>query len=176
MDIKIEIAELTMDTIVSGDYHQTGEEDWAREPITLGEAVTRQVVSTLIPQEVKSDLARVVRDVRAEVIREALEPIVTEAIAQGIQQTNTYGEPTGKTTTLRELIIAEVQKVVTKPANSYGRKPTLLQKIVTDTVECVVRKEMEEAMKAEKDKAVAAVRAKGAEIIADVVTKGLRSF
>jgi hypothetical protein len=164
-----------MDTVVSGDYHQTGEEDWAREPVTLGEAVVRHVVEDKLPQDVRADLNRRVVEIRTELIREALAPIVTEAITAEIQQTNSYGEPTGKTSTLRELIIAEVQRVITAK-DGYRDGQTFIQKLVRAEVESAISKEMSAAMKVEKDKAVAAVRAKGAEIIAEVVTEGLRRF
>ena len=177
MDIKIEIAELTMDTVVSGDYHQTDEEDWAREPVTLGEAVVRQVVDKHIPSETMNFLGRRISEIRAEVIREALAPIIAEAIDQGIQKTNTFGEPTGPVVTLRELIIAEVKKVMTEPIDRYSRdKGSYVQSLVRAEVQGAIAKEMAAAMAAEKERAVAAVRAKGAELIAQVVTEGLRKF
>jgi predicted nucleic-acid-binding protein len=178
MDIKVDIAELTMDTIV-GETRIYGEgfDEYETAPQTLGEAVVEQVVRTLIPQETRGELARVVREIRAEVIRDALKPIVAEAIEQGIQRTNTFGEPTGKAITLRELIIAEVKKVMTEPTDRYNRdKGGFVAQLVRAEVQGAIAKEMAAAMANEKAKAVAAVRAKGAEIIAQVVTEGLRKF
>jgi DNA-binding transcriptional regulator YdaS (Cro superfamily) len=172
MDIKIEIEPLTMDTVVGEHLRQVGEDDRAGRPVTLGDAVVDQVVQTKISDETERDLNRRVSAIRDEVIREELRPAIIEALGGEIKMTNTYGEPTGRTTTLRELIIAQVGKTMNEK-DRYSSGKTFVNRLVGEEVERVVKRELNEAMAAEKARAVAAIRAKAADVLAQVITEGL---
>jgi hypothetical protein len=75
---------------------------------------------------------------------------------------------------MRELILAEVEKFMSAPADRHYRdKGTVLEKYVRDEVQTTLKKELADALAEEKAKVVAAVRASAADLIADAVKRGI---
>jgi hypothetical protein len=154
-------------------YDEDGERDVTTD-ITLGERVAVLVAAKLTKEEEWGGLRKRYLDIRSEVIREQVAPIVTEAISGPIQKTNHYGEPTSGTTTLRELIMAEVSTVINQKADRHSSSgQTMLQRNISQAVKTILEKELSEVFAAEKAKVVAAVRAKAADLIADAVKQGI---
>jgi hypothetical protein len=152
--------------------HETDERIPAQR--TLADVIADKVTRKLTAESYYGDLKRRVTAIRDEEIREAIEPIITEAISGEIQKTNSFGEPTGKSTTIRELIMSEARTLLTKSADSYGRgSETVLQKWVREQIAAAFTKELAAVVAQEKEKVVAAVRAKAADLIADAVKQGV---
>ena len=153
MNISVSIDEVSLATAVndvlgcdeiSGELISTGEQ------VTIADLVAAQIVERVTGDQGWGDLSRKVREIRAEVIREAVRPQIEQAIAAPVTLTNAYGEPNGRTTTLRELIIDEARKALNAPADpsSYGRdRKTLVQKIVAEQVHEAFAAEIADAVK-----------------------------
>lgn len=74
-----------------------------------------------------------------EVIRAA----VVEAIAEGWQKTNTYGEPIrGEKVSLKE----RIAKLIEEPVGDYNRRQSRIEKLVGETVEATLRDEMKKEL------------------------------
>lgn len=169
--LNIAIDGLTLDTVVGvarGD-----------EPVTLLDAIVNAAVDRLTKDaqyvDAKRRLSERTAVIRDQVIRDQVEPLVAAAVAAPIQQTNMFGEPTGKSTTLRELISAQVNAFFTKNVTDGYRdtKTTAAQALVAAAVDKALKTELLAVVKVEKDKVVAAVQAKAAELIATAVREGV---
>lgn len=175
MNIEVNVSDVNLDSIVGADVEQVDYEEWNQHPVTLRELITRRLVTQLV--EGRGDwyagLKKAVNETRKEVIAELIRPIIEKAITDPIQKTNNYGEPTNGTTTLRELIVAEVAKVMNSPVDRFASPTeTFLQKIVAREVGVQVERDFKTAIEAEKEKVKAVLQEKAAKIIAESV-KGL---
>ena len=173
--LNITITDLGLDTIIGVGYRD--------EPVTLVDAIVKEAVSQLTKEkgydEVRDGVRKRVALIRDEEIRALVRPELEKAMVAPITQTNSWGEPiVGKPTTLREMILAEATKFFTekKGEDSYGRGPkqTAAERVVAELVRTELVKEMTAAFAEEKNKVVAAVQAKAAEMIAKAVKDGLR--
>lgn len=173
MEIKVNVDNVDLGTVIGsrievdedGDRVDTG-------GYTIGDAVIGDLVKTLRLCEEYGGLRRRVASIRDEEIRERVKAEIEGVFAQPIARTNTYGEPTGQTTTLTELIVAEANRILTQ-RDSYNANRTLVQKLVADAVGTAMKRELSEAIEAERAKVVAAVRAQAATLIADAVKQGI---
>jgi hypothetical protein len=167
MDIKVTVEQPDLTTVI-GTYYDGNDEQHGR---TLGDAVAHEVYRQLSGAENKdwwNSLKQQVHEQRAAIIREEVMPIVLEAIRGPIPRTNTYGEVTGQTTTLRELIMEEVKRIVTHKAQSMGSgsQLTLLQ--------ALVRVEVAETFKKDVVTEVAAAKRMVADEIGATVAAAVR--
>lgn len=167
-------------TSVVGDeiaYYNPETEETEHRPRTLADIVAEKLADKIdgdLTYEGRRDLRDRIARERLAVIRERLAPIVEEALTGDIQKTNAYGERTGSTTTMRELIISEVSKVLNGKSDPYARDgQTLLGTSITNSIRKLLGNELNAVFTAEKDKVVAAVRAQAAELVAEAVKKGL---
>jgi hypothetical protein len=96
-----------------GDYVGT-------EPITLADEVVAQLVKDLRVSDEYKTLRQHVAEIRDEVIRDRIKAEVDAAFAAPLTETNKYGQPTGNTTTLVELVIAEVSKFMSEKVSRNG--------------------------------------------------------
>ncbi len=165
MHIDVTVTDVDLASVINpGD-------DYSRSR-TLADAVVAKVVADFHRTEDGRDLARRVAAIRDEEIRAVIRPIILDAVAAPVQQTNGFGEVTGQTTTLTMLIMQQVQTALGERSD-YGRGPTDLQKLVATEVDKAIRAELAETIKEEKAKVVAAVRAKAADLIATAVREGV---
>lgn len=147
-------------------------------PTTVEDVVLGLVVDRLVNRFVSGRGAwdNTVRDrvneVTHEVIVEKITPMVTDAIAAGVQKTNSYGEPIGEPVTMRDVIVATAKEWLEKPTNDYGRdRKTRLQALLHDEVERAMKAELKATIDAAKAEVEAAVREKGAEVLAETITR-----
>lgn len=144
-------------------------------PVTLEDIVlglAAREVYAAIDNDARRDLALAVRNTRAEVIREQIAPLVAEALDGTIQQTNIYGEATGKSSTLREMVMAEITTYLTsKKGRSRDVQTTAVEDLVAAAVKDVVGAELREAVDAAKAEVKAAITHAGAEVITETVQK-----
>lgn len=174
MEIKVSVESVDLASPIGelAEYDSDNDYMGRHKPYTLGEAVAAQIVAELKKDDRYNGLKKQVDNIRVDEIREQIRPIVQAAIVDEIPQTNTYGERTGKTTTLKELIADEARKLLSK-RDDYGRGPSYVQKIMAAEVDRAVKQELSQAIADEKAKVVAAVRAKAADLIANAVKEGI---
>lgn len=167
IDLTAEIGEEIRDyDEETGEYNTRGK--------TLGDIVATKLVKELTRDDRWSGLRKRYLELREEEIRAAVRPLVEDALNGPIQKTNVYGEPTSGTTTMRELIMAEVNKVIHERSDKYrSDSPTMLQATISKAVRTELGKELQAVFDAEKQKVVDAVRASAAELVAEAVKKGL---
>lgn len=176
MEIRVDVSNLeAIDlTTVIGTRLVWDDDHEERVPqdITLADLVSDKLVREITTDDQYPLLRRQVMDMRIELIREALEPIIKAALANPMQRTNLFGEPTGPATTLREIILDETKKIINeKPNHSSSGRPhlTYLQQLIQKEVRDVFGKEMVATLKEEKEKLLALVRNEGARIMADTL-------
>jgi hypothetical protein len=177
VEIKVTVEDVeSVDLATTIETRQRYNADGEREDydLTLGHVVAEKVFAALKRDDNWGGVHRKFLEIRDEEIRKAVQPIVVDALAGPIQKTNSYGEATGATTTMRELIIGEVGRALTEKADRFNRDgPTLLGKEVTNTVRAMLDAELKAVFDAEKAKIVAAVKNKAADLIADAVAQGV---
>jgi len=167
LNITVSIDETSLATVIDqvtvidedGDEYEIGGR-------TLGDAVAGIIAAHLLKEtEYIRGIRETISAIREDEIRQAIRPRVEEALALPIPQTNTYGEPTGKSLTLLELIVKQVGAVLGEKADKYrSESPTVLQK--------TIRVEVERALKDEVTAAVTTVRA----ALAGQIGDQLRNF
>lgn len=184
--IKVEI-ELDIDKHLHSEYRQVGEEDFAPVPSTLETLVLNLAAQKLLTQtgilsgadrdyttkrlSLVQELRDRVNTIRDEEIRVQVKPIIAEALAGQIRKTNAYGEPTGQTTTLREIIGKEAERILArKDGDSYGHKGTI-EALIREQVQTAFVKEMKAEMDKARQEMVAAVREQGSKILAETIQK-----
>lgn len=142
---------------------------------TFGDAIAEKLISKFAKSDEYKGLAARVRTIRDEEIRALLLPVLTEAMQGPIATTNTYGEPSGKTTTLRELIMAEAQRAMTQRGDTYSSdKSTFIQKIVRAAVEDAFKAEIAAAVKEAKAAVVTQMGTTVGTLMSDAVREAMR--
>lgn len=160
MEISVNVSDVKLSDVVEQHYDENGE---GGRPTTVLDLVVAEVV-----RQNRRELASLVHEVRTDLVREALAPIVAEAIAAPVQKTNTYGEPVGGPTTLRDLVLTRVRDVLAEPVDKYNRaKGTLLDVMIRKEVEAAFRREVA----GELAEARAGVRKRVVEIAAEELSK-----
>jgi len=139
MQINVTVNDIDLTTTVPHGYD--GE-------VTLADLVVDKLVAEFKRSDDWGGLRDTINRVREEEIRAQLAPVIAEAVNNPIVHTSVYGEPTGKTTTLRELIVKEAREALTRRSDNYGRSnETNLSKIVRAEVERVFTKEVADTVK-----------------------------
>lgn len=175
MEIKIDVSNVDLSSVIDAQYRQVGEDEYASSGVRLGDVVASRIADDLKRDDSYLGLRKRVMGIRDEEIRALVRDQVTAALEAPLQQTNHYGEPTGQSTTLRELIMVEATKFFTEKTGDYNSpKFTAAERAIAAAVKDVLTKEITELVAEEKKKVVAAVRSKAGEIIADAVKQGLR--
>jgi len=165
MEINVQVSDVDLTTVINPDS-----EDGIR-PWTIADAVAYQMVERLrSDQELYPALRTRVSEIRDEEIREQIRPAIAEALTSPLTQTNMFGETTGKATTLREMILGEVQKQMKAPTERHGGK-TVVQQIIADEV----AKAFRSVVVAEVIAARAVVSEQIGKLVADAVKQGLRA-
>jgi len=173
MQIKVDVSNISLDSVIGTHYTQTDEDTYRDEPETLADAVAAQIALALQADDEFKTLRARVLDLRNEEIREQVKPIVAAAIAAPVQRTNSYGNPVGEPVPMTELIVKEVHDYLGK-RDSYARdSQTVVQKLIREQVDLALKNELKDAIADEKAKVVAAVRAKAADLIATAVREGV---
>lgn len=174
MNITVSVSDVALDTVVAEvfGYDQETGEPFAMGPgKTVADLVAAQIVDRLVKDDRWPSLAEKVREIRSEVIREAIRPSVDEAIAAPVCKTNTWGEPMGKPTSLREVVIDEARKLMNEPVDRYAQaKGTYLTKAVRDEVQAALKAEIAEAVKQVREQ----VSAEAGQLVATAVTNAMK--
>ena len=155
MDIvlQVNIDDLDLNEKIGGYYDEDGDYVGSK---TVAGAVIAKLVERAVKGDSYSGLKKRVEQIRDEAILAAIEPVIAEALAKPLQKTNSYGEPVGSETTLRDLIMERVRKTLgisTEDSYRNGRyeHSTTLEKLVRAQVDAAIHEEIAEAVKAVKD-------------------------
>lgn len=160
MNIEINVSEIDLDTVIAktvafdddGDAYTTGER-------RLGDAIVLQLVERVVRDNAYGNAIRErVQRIRDEEIRAAVQPIIAEAVAAPVQKTNSYGEPMGAATTMREVIVDQVRKFLEERPDSYrNNNQTRMSLMVRAEVEAVFKKELAAEVQKARDAVLAEV-------------------
>lgn len=162
-------------------YDEDGEH--VQGPMTVEDLVLGLVAQKLVRNVVDraagkgrdgwyDSLGRKVAEIRDTLIAEQLEPLVREALEGEYRATNGFGEPVGQPTTLRSVIAKQVDDWLNSRDGDTYRNPkrlTRLSALVAEQVDKAMTKELSAAVADAKAQVVAAVKAKGAEVLAKTI-------
>lgn len=171
MNINVSVENINLD-----DYIDTHiDEDGDRVPGgTLRDAIVRQLVDKYSRSDTWKGIAERVQAIRDDEIRAQLAPVVAEALNGPIDRTNSYGEKTGQTTTLREIIAAEARRYLNEPSERYNTDRTSrLQVEVRKAVAAAFKDEVAGAVQEVRDAVSAAVGGNFTEMVSAAVSQAL---
>ena len=173
--VQVDLKDLDLDEKIGGYYDEDGD-------FVGGKTVAGAVIAKLVEQAAKGSysdaLKRRVQEIRDEAIRAAIEPVIAEALNKPLVKTNSYGEPTGQETTLRELVMEKTRKTLgisTEDGYRNGRyeHSTTLERLVRAQVDAAIKEEIAEAVKAAKEAVPKQLGASIADTVAAVVRDAL---
>lgn len=167
MKIQVNIPEITLDTVVAEIVRvdEDGDE-YPEGTSTVADKVAKIIANEVMRKPEYAALRERVTNTRQDMIREALAPILAEALQKPLYKTNTYGERTGQTTTLTEVIMEEARQAWALSKNSYGSRQDTINEIIAAEVKKQITGEIQKAVKATQ---VAALKAVGDLAAAPVV-------
>lgn len=174
MNITVNVDKIDLNEQIEAHYdHETDE----RVPGGIfADLVAHQLVTKFAKSDSYAGLTERVRTIRDEEIRKLLEPALAEAFQAPIHATNSYGEKTGASTTLRELIMIEARKLVSQPADrSWNEKTTVLQKAIREQVDAAFKAEIAEAVKEAKAAVVEQLGTTVAQLVTDAVRDAMKA-
>ena len=171
MEIKIEVPEVTLNTVV-GDVVRVDEDGdgYLDGQMTVADKVAQLIKAEVVKHPEYENLRKRVTEIRNQEIREAVKPLVREALERPIRKTNYYGEPTGQETTLSEIIMDEAKKVFTEVKDPYRDKRPFIQGVVADEVKKAFQKEIQEQVQKARE---AIATQLGTSVYQDVVKTAL---
>lgn len=153
VNITITVDPITLDTVVAevygededGDTYKAGEK-------TVAVLVAEQIADRLVKDARWPGLRERVTQVRDEEIRSRVAPLIEAALSRPLRVTNSYGEATGKETTLSELISAEAQKQLTKSGDAYDRnRGSIVSQLIAAEVKKAFQDDIAGAVKQARD-------------------------
>lgn len=174
MEIKIVVDEVTLNTIV-GEVVRVDEDgdEYLDGHMTVADKVATLIKDAVVRSPEYTGLKERVTEIRNQEIREAVKPLIREALERPIRKTNYYGEATGQTTTLSELIMEEAKKVFTEVKDSYRDKRPFIQAVVADEVQKAFQKDIQEQVKQARE---AIAKQLGQNVYQDVVKTALEAL
>jgi hypothetical protein len=174
VNITINVDEVTLASIIGETaVWDDDSEMHVTQPRTLGDQIAAQVIDRIVKQSDRwENLQRRINDIRTEMIRELLQPVIEEALTTPFRKTSSYGEPTGEPVTLRSVIMADAQRMLTHYESDYGRqKLTVMQALVRKEVEAAFASEVRDAVKQAREQ----VSTEIGQMVASAVQAGLKA-
>ena len=147
------------------------------EDQSIAEAVLERCAGQVLREVGREAIYRThlerVEEIRDDLIVERLTPLIDEALTKSVQKTDAFGEPKGDPTTLREVILKRATDFLKQPRNSrIGQdRQTDVQAFIDEAVSRTVTKELRQALEDARKEVVNAVRAEGAEVIAETIRR-----
>lgn len=175
MNITVQVDQATLSSVVEDiTGYDSDSGPYLDGHITIGDLVARQLVDAIKHDTDRyHSLVSKVADIRAEMIREAIAPQIEQALTAPFRKTNQYGEATSQETSLRELIIEEAQKAMTRNVDGtgYRDRQTFIQKTVAEQVQKALGAEIADAVKAAREQVSKEIGSH----VAAAVSKGLQA-
>lgn len=172
---------LTLGTYVGERCVDPGshEEPPAYEPVTLLEAIVDRAAHQLVQKIIRGSfewhdsLRDYVYDVREQMVRDAIGPMVQAALDEPLQRTNSWGDPIGDPRTIRtvvaDTVVAEAKEALGVGKARHARQPTVLERLVAETVPAVLTKELAAEVAEAKATLRGAVAKSAAQVMADAL-------
>lgn len=158
---------LTLDTPVGYDYDDG--------PISLGDKVIERLVRTLTDKFEAQAQKQLHEALKSSIETKATE-LVEAAVNAPIRKTNTWGEPVGEPTSLRDMIDQKVKEFLGSRIDSgyTGSHPrTFIQNMVGKQVEASMQKEFAAAIQQGKEELLKAVKGHAAEVISESLRRAV---
>lgn len=183
MKLDIEIPDITQDQVIEAmaarllgsEYEHSGDPD---DPTPVPTRWDRKAIGkhlrTYFEGKVDELARQAVRDGIDDAIRARIAEAVDAVLSEGWQQTNNYGEPSGKKLDLKARIS---ELLTTARGDGYsGRKPALMEEHVQKAVEGFLSKELTPVIDEAKASLKRQLDAKVMKVVADTITNavGLR--
>jgi hypothetical protein len=174
VEIKVEVPEITLNTVI-GDIVRVDEDgdQYLDGQMTVADKVAQLIRDAVVKSPEYTSLRERVTEIRNQEIREAVKPLVREALERPIQRTNSWGERTGQTTTLSEIIMDEAKKVFTEVKGSYRDKRPFIQGVVAEEVQKAFKKDIQEQVQKARE---AIAKQLGTSVYQDVVKTALEAL
>lgn len=141
----------------------------------LGEYIADRAAVRLLNQHATDveKFKQLAREITTQEIRAAVAPLIASAIEVALQPTDTWGSAKGPALTLREAIIEAAVRELRKPDQQRGSssRRTLVEDIIALEVQNVLRKELQEEIKAAREQVLEAVRTAGSEVITETIAR-----
>lgn len=155
-----------------GMAYRTGEDGEAeQQPITLACALLDRLEIRFVRMFATQANEMLQQRLSAHIDSVAAD-IVASAVDTPIRRTNEWGEPSGKETTVREAIEAQVKTWLTTRAKEYGGSTTdNLGTLIKREVENALAKDMRAAVDAGKAEVAEALKVRAAELFADTLRR-----
>jgi hypothetical protein len=176
MEIKVEVENITLASTVGGSTRRWNDEyeEWESDSRTLADVIADHAVDLMSRDTDWSSRTREVRESRKKAVDAAITAQVEKALSEPFVLTDEYGTPKndGKEVSLRSLIATAITDFFTVPrGDSYSAKETGAQKVINTAINTYVSKELNAVMKAELDKAKAAIHTAAGALIARNIDK-----
>jgi histone H3/H4 len=152
---------LTLDTNVGYDRED--------EPVSLGDMVVAKLVRNLT-EKFEAQARQQLHAALAGAIEAKATELVETAVQAPIRKTNTWGEPVGEPTTLRDMIDAKVKEFLNARIDSgYSRTSpqSFIQNLVGKQVAAEMEKEFKDSIQKGKEQLLSAVKDRAAEVISE---------
>lgn len=168
MNITVQVDDATLASVIHEAAEYSEGRGW-----TVGDEVARQLAQRIYSdRDVWPSFRDRVTQVRDEEIRAQVQPLITKALTNPLQRTNSYGEPAGGTTTLSEIIVAEAKRLVTRPKDDYSRSGrTVLHEMVEAEVKKALGTEIADAVKLARETVSGQIGTMVAAAVADGMRK-----
>lgn len=156
--VNLTVDNVSLETVVGQtvEYDEDGDA-CATGGVLVADLVADRLVEKIVGSESYPKFKGRVLQMRDEMVRERLAPEIEKALTGPIQTVNQWGEPNGKVTDLRELIMEEAKKLFQDPKrDAYSRqKPSWITELIESQVKAAFVAEVA-ALVAEAKKAVSA--------------------
>jgi hypothetical protein len=173
-------ASITLDTVIGDTYRQTGEDDYATVPVTFADAIVERCADKLMAKIIHDEtsgydsLRKKVATRATELIDARIAPLVEDVVTKGWTKTNAYGEPTGHTTTIREIVVEQIGKhLIRRPNARFDSDKSTFDKVLDTTIASVLAKELAAEVTAAKDVVRKQVAASASAVLSKAIIDGV---
>jgi hypothetical protein len=174
MDLKLDIdfKDLDLNEEIGVCYDEDGDRIGGS---TLASAVVAKLVTQASKGSYYDGLKERVEKIRDEEIRSQIAADVERALAEPLHLTNGYGQRTGVTKTLHELVIQTAEKWLNESTREPGARHSerLVNALVRKQVEAAFKAEIADAVKAAKEAVATQLGDSLAAVVTDAVRAGL---
>lgn len=146
------------------------------EPTSLAIQIADLAADRLV-KVMRREVTTMIENRVGEQISGQIEALVREHIeGTTVQQTDEFGFPKGTPAKPLTQMIVEAATKGLNTAESYGRGPTKMQKMVDEAVGRAFKTELAEAVKVAKQQALAAVQDSAAQVIRETIERSARGL
>jgi len=166
--------ELDLNQLLGIEYDEEGEAVGQRD---LRGEVVQQAAAALI-KEVRDEAKKETREKVGEAVLDEIRGIVSEVMAQPIQQRTPWGEKKGEPLSILEMVRIELEAFLsgtTESRDRYGnQKPANLRQLIEQATREVISKDMREAVNEAKAGVTKEVTQRALKAAVETLTVGVK--